>query len=315
MDYPKISLCILNHGLDRIRKHLPSVLVQDYPNKEIIVFDNESSARSSNWLNSVSGINLICCDANLEYGRAKNILVNEATGQYVLLIDNDIELPTRDIVRKLITHYKSIRNIAFLTTLIIDADSDYIENLGLFYNRIQCKKRLSAVYGRGVFQTGSFNGNMVFLERELFLDLGGFDERYPFNIDDYDLGARAYLKGYFNYITTNIVVIHHGLETRSNLESLCWKEKYYFSGFCRMIFKNYNSSNIIFLWPMSALWIFYKNIKLCTNYRSIKPLLNFLKSVGLFVRDFNDTLMERAKIQQMRTNDCDEYLRLRVPLQ
>jgi N-acetylglucosaminyl-diphospho-decaprenol L-rhamnosyltransferase len=315
MEYPKVSVCILNHGLERIQKCLPSILVQDYPNKEIIVFDNQSTAKSSSWLSSFLEIDIICSDINLEYGRAKNILVNKAKGQYVLLIDNDIELITKNILIVLLDHYETIKNIAFLTTLIKDVNSDYIENLGLFYNRIQKKKRLSAVYGRGVFPTGSFNGNIVFFERQLFLDLGGFDEIYPFNIDDYDMGARAYLKGYTNYITTNAYVIHHGVETRSDIESLCWKEKYYFSGFSRMIFKNYRIVNIVFLWPMSTLWLFYKNMKLCMKYRSIKFLLSLFKSVGLFIRDFNDTLMERSNIQQIRTIDCDEYLRLRVPLQ
>ena len=143
------------------------------------------------------------------------------------------------------------------------------------------------------------SGEGYFFKREDFIKLGGFDEQYPFNIDDYDLSARLYINGYSVYVNTNVHCLYHGIESRTDPAYLIWKNKYAFAGYSRMVIKNYSFKNLLIWLPLSQLWITYKSFALICKTGSIKPLLSHFVSM-YSLSDLRDTLRNRKIIQSKR---------------
>ena len=122
--------------------------------------------------------------------------------------------------------------------------------------------------------------------------MGEYDESQPFNIDDHDIGARAYNYGYSNYLANDLYVIH--LDTnRQRIDTWSWKYKYYFSGMCRSILKNYIFRNLLTYFPSFVLISILKSAK-----QSIRkgPLVwkCYFYSIGLFLKNLPETLIYKS---------------------
>jgi len=305
-----ITVAVLNYnGAEKLKKTIPAILAQDYEPREIVVLDNASTDGSVEYLKQFSEIKIIENKSNLGYGEGKNALVKNAGGDYVLTLDNDIELPESNFLARLFEEYKTLNNPAYLSPLLRDVDKDYIDTGGLFFNRPNKKIELADILGTGIKKVPRYRGGASFFKKSIFEKLGGFDETYPFNIDDYDMSARAYLNGYFNYRTTNLMGIHLGVDTRTNIDALCWKSQYSLCGFSRMIWKNYRLKNLILWWPASSVWILYKMLKMSLRHKSPRPLWAYIKSLYFFLRDFPDTIKQRKIIQAQRTAKEDLFLK------
>jgi len=310
-DKAVITIAVLNYnGRDKLEKTIPSILPQDYEPKEILVLDNGSRDGSVEYLKQFKEIKIIAKETNLGYGAGKNALVKSACGDYILMLDNDMELLGTDFLSNLYEEYKTLTGSAFLSPLRLDADKDYVNSGGLYFNKPNKNIKLKDILNTGVQKVPRYRGGICFFRKEIFEQLGGFDEIYPINIDDYDLSARAYLNGYSNYRTTNLLSTHHGIDIQTNVASLCWKNQYYLSGFSRMIWKNYRLKNALLWWPVSVGWIFYKSLKLSFRYASIRPVCSYFKSFRLFIRDLPDTLNQRRIIQAKRTVKEDIFLKI-----
>ena len=307
---PLITIGILNYNaVERLRKIIPSILAQDYEPKEILVLDNGSRDDSVVFLKQFDKIKTIACPENLGYGHGKNILVDKAKGKYLFMLDNDIEIPQNDFLRRIFDEYKTIPDVAFLSPVICDIDKDYLDTGELAFNKINRNIPLDLILKTGIKKVPRYRGGACFFKKQIFVNLGGFDVIYPFSLDDYDISARAYLMGFANYRSTNLMAIHHGIDTRTKLESLCWKIQYQLCGFSRMIWKNYRWYNLLFWWPVSAAWIFYKSLRASVRYRSIRPVGAYIRSFAFFIRDFKDTLKQRKKIQAKRIVKKDLFLK------
>jgi len=309
---PLITIAVLNrNGLERLKKTTSSLLEQDYSNIEVLYYDNGSDDPSKAYLKKQSQkIRIIESSTNDAYGYAKNKLVSESRGDFILLLDNDIQLADPHFLTTIYENYKKLEKVAFLSPVVKDVDKEQIESLGLFYNKLQKPCLYYECLNFGTFKIPGFMGNAVFFKKSIFISLGGYDEIYPINIDDYDLSARAYTKGFLNYMTCDCTAIHHGIEIRQNSSALAWRYEYYFAGFGRMMLKNYTAVNLLRWGLVSGVYIFIKGITTSFKYSSISILFSTLKSVYIFFRDMRSTLTMRKLIQQTRMVREDKFLEI-----
>lgn len=310
MENSKITIWILNHnGLERLKQTLPSILEQTYKNKEVFVVDNGSNDGSLEYLKSIKDIIIVKNGENLWYGTAKNILVKKSSGKYILMLDNDLELCCNDFLKKIYGTYISQKKESLMSVLIKDFDKDYLTSIWIYHNKLQNKVGFKDVFEKWIISVWWYTGWIVFFEKRIFENLWGFDEIYPFNIDDYDLSARASINWYKSLVNSDLYAIHRGIDSRINIKALCWKNQYYLAGFSRTIWKNYKVINIVIWWPVTAVWIFIKSFKLAVKWKSFCPIFTYFKSWWFFLRDFGDTLKKREKIQKNRTKKKDLFLK------
>lgn len=311
---PKITVWILNYnGLQRLKVILPSILNQTYNNLQILIVDNGSTDGSIEYIKNLWKVDLIENWINLWYWKWKNILVEQSKWEYIFMIDEDIQITKNDFISYIFEEYIALEkdNIAFLSVLVKDVDKSYLNSVWLYFNKLQKKVQFEDVNNNWLKKVPWYHGNEVFFKREIFLKLWKFDEIYPFNIDDYDLSARAYLMWYTIYIDTNSYVIHHWVQVRINPMSLWWRYEYYFAWYSRMIWKNYTWYNIFKYWFISILWIFVKTIIKSLKTKSLLPLKGTLISIWNFVKDFQDTLASRRILQNNRIIKDDIFLKLK----
>ena len=127
-DLPLITVGILNcNGLEMLKKTISSIMNQLYEPKEILVFDNGSTDGSLGYLNSLNSVCVIASEVNLGYGAGKNALARNANGAYILMFDNDIELPQNNFIELMLKNYLKLNKPAFLSPLIVDIDKDFID--------------------------------------------------------------------------------------------------------------------------------------------------------------------------------------------
>jgi GT2 family glycosyltransferase len=312
----KISILILNYnGLHRLKKVMPFILNQDYPNREIILFDNASTDGSLEYIKQFHEVKVIQSDEDIRTAKARNILYGAATGDYLYGSDNDIELTDKDTVSRLLEYYKTLDNPAFLSPFLRDVDSQNADFCGLYFNKLRRAWPLSKIQGQGHYQVPGFNCGSHIIKRTVFEDMGGFDETpiQTTNIDDYDMSARANLLGYKNYVTTDVLLVHLGVEARYSLKGVIRNEKFYFSGFSRTVIKNFKLINIIIWYPPIAGWLLSKNIYRCWKTKSIRPFFSFLSSGMRFLKNMPDHLKARKEIQSRRRVKNDVFLSIPTP--
>ncbi len=323
---PLISIVLLNYnGLKYLRKTIPPLLELDYPDYEIIVVDNNSLDGSVMYLEKIKTktklkFHIIANEINYGCSIGKNIGVRNARGKYVLMLDDDHLIKDKKILKKLYQNYLPLSKIAFLGVCILYIssnklkygeyfDSELIRTLTHRRNLIDIEKIFDI--GRP-FRIGYASGGISFFSKDIWFKLGEYDQSQPFNIDDFDIGARANIFGYANYLTNGLYAIHLGIDRTKNLDSWCWKYKYYFSGKCRAILKNYSLKNLLTYLPSFILFSILETIVQSKRKGAIVWIYYFY-SVMLFLNCLPDTLKKRRELQSKRKVENDNFLRIRIP--
>jgi GT2 family glycosyltransferase len=203
------------NGRKLLEKNLPSVLMAT-PKAEIIVVDDASSDGTIPWLQSTYPlIKIARQEVNQRFAAACNLGVKQATGEIILLLNNDVQ-PQAD----------------FLSYLMEPFQDDRVFAVG-------CKEKESespdaAVQGRagGNFKRGllvhwpckdqdgdltlwAFGGSAAF-RTKMWRQLGGMDTLFtPAYEEDRDISYRALKRGWQIKFASKSVVYHHHESTNS----------------------------------------------------------------------------------------------------
>jgi GT2 family glycosyltransferase len=157
---------------------------------------------------------------------------------------------------------------------------------------------------------GSFNGASVFFKKDIWSFVGGYDSFQPIMHDCTDLGARAYLYGYKNYLFNKNFVIHIGKEKDENKSRFSWKYRYYCSGVCALIFKNYKPFNIIFTLPIFFIYSLILFSFLSIKKKNLSLLFAFFISYLFLIKNIPYLIKKRKEIQLKRITKKDLFLEI-----
>lgn len=315
---PLISIVVLNHnGLMFLRQTLPPLLKLKYPNYEVLVVDNGSTDGSLDFLQR-NKVNIIDNKKNLGYSAGKNIGVESAKGEFVLLLDEDVEVTDTEILSKLLDEHLHLDRVAFLSVVLIydvQKNTTFYGGYHCFYGVLDKKPiKIEDIQKLAVFQTGSPEGGAIFFKKKIFIELDGYDTSQPYNLDVADLGVRAMLMGYKNFMYSRSVFLHHGEKRKKETASWCWKYSYNFSGVARGIIKNYHWTTLLIALPMTFSFFILKTVKQFSKRKKICVLKSFGVSVIYFLKSLKITILQRKKIQSRRLIKEDVFLKLRPPV-
>ena len=234
---PVVSVCIVNWNCREIlRKCLLSLAEQEQGTPfEIVVVDNASTDGAPDMVaHEFPQVRLILNRENIGFSRACNQAARAAEGEYFFFLNNDTEVGPHSL-GDLADYADAHPEAKLIGPKLHGTDGQpqisYRQKptIAAMLNQLRIVRwtRLfrSAYHGyrRGSFQaqrTGPVEillGAAVFLSRETFDDIGGWDERYRFGLEDIDLSTEAGELGDVVYLS-EVEVLHHGrMSSRGNI--------------------------------------------------------------------------------------------------
>ncbi|WP_299888386.1 glycosyltransferase family 2 protein [uncultured Lacinutrix sp.] len=219
---------------------------------EIIVIDNNSQDDSCEMVKEkFPNIKLIENKKNLGFSKGNNIGVTQAKGQYLCILNPDTVIP-ESIFNNL--HYLStiIKDHGIFGCRLIDGRGTYLpeskRNVPTPF--IAIKKALGfskEYYANHLTEKASgyvsvFVGAFMYLKRNKYNEVNGFDEDYFMYGEDIDLSYKIEQSDVKNYYYGNSTIIHYKGE--STLKDKVYAKRFY--GAMQIFYKKHFSRNIIF---------------------------------------------------------------------
>lgn len=226
----KIAIVILNwNGRPLLEKYLPSVIKYS-EGAEVYVIDNASSDDSVAYVREYhSSIKIIQNDRNGGFAKGYNDGLRFVDADILCLLNSDVEV-TPNWLTPIQEIFATIDKIAIVQPKILDLKrKDYFEYAGAAGGFID---RLGYPFCRGrIFQaiekdTGQYDddreifwatGACMFIRKNVFQELGGFDEDYFAHQEEVDLCWGAHNMGHKVFYTAKSKVYHLGGSTLSNM--------------------------------------------------------------------------------------------------
>jgi len=209
LDNPLVSIIVPTYQSEAfIESCLRSIKEQDYSNIELIVIDNFSKDKTFEISKRLSDLVFL---KGPERSEQRNYGVSKSSGQYVFIIDSDMEL-TKGVVSacvKVITEQSRVR------ALIVPEES-FGDNFWA-----KCKALEKSFYVGVDWMEGA-----RFFEKDLYVEMGGYHSELVGG-EDYDLPQRIEAKYGKGVIARISKFIRHN-EASLDLIGSC-RKKYYYS--------------------------------------------------------------------------------------
>lgn len=243
------------NALDHLKRFLPSVFETDYPDFEIIIADNASDDGSKEWIRSnYPDVKIASFDRNYGYCGGNNRAVPFASKEIVLFLNNDVEVDKKWLYG-LNSAFQSENTAAVQPKLRDYRKKDHFEYAGAAGGFID---KFGYPFCRGrVFDTvekddGQYDheenifwasGAALAVRKDLFTEIGAFDEDFEFHMEEIDLCWRLQNQGYKIGCTPESIVYHLG---GGSLPMDSPRKVYYnFRNSLFMLWKNYSKSSLL----------------------------------------------------------------------
>jgi GT2 family glycosyltransferase len=198
---------------------------------EIIVIDNNSSDNSCAMIKELfPNVKLIENKENLGFPKGNNIGVEQAKGEYICILNPDTVV-AEDTFSKILNFVTlsavEVPNseIGIIGCKLIDGTGNFLPESKrgvptpwVAFTKIFGLYKISNVFGKYYAQHLTQNqsgkvdilvGAFMVMKRELYNEIGGFDENCFMYSDDIDLSYMALQKGKSNYYFHETTVIHY----------------------------------------------------------------------------------------------------------
>lgn len=211
MARPDLTICIVTWNCrEHLRRCLASIgRACDGLHVETIVVDNHSSDDSAEMvILDFPWVTLIYNEANQSFARANNQAAALGQGRYLLFLNNDT-LVGPDSLRTLVKFMEGNPEVGMAGPRLIGRTGRPQRSYRSRPTLAALLHRLTLLRWTGLFRGAYENyrrrgfdanalrnvdallGAAVCLPREIFLQHGGWDERFPFGLEDFDLSARV----------------------------------------------------------------------------------------------------------------------------
>lgn len=224
---PRVSLVIVTwNALALLKQCLPSVVATDYPDLEILVADNASSDGSSEWVETEYGedarVRVVRHPENWKFCRGNNAAIPHATGKYVCLLNNDVEVPPGWLSPLVATMEADLRVAAVQPKLLQYDDRSLFEYAGAsggFLDRDGYPFTRGRLFDTLEPDTGQYDdardvlwasGAAILLRKSALDAVGLLDERFEMHMEEIDLCWRLWRAGYRVRVEPSSEVYHIG---------------------------------------------------------------------------------------------------------
>lgn len=226
----KLAIVILNwNGLTLLERYLPSVL-EHSKGADVYVADNGSTDDSIVYVKEKHPeVKLILNPENWGFAKGYNEALKAVDADIFCLLNSDVEV-TSGWLEPIMKFFEENEEASIVQPKILDllkrdkfeyagAAGGFIDQLGYPFCRGRIFQSLEIDEGQYNKATEIFwaTGACMFIRREVFEILGGFDEDYFAHQEEVDLCWRAHNRGYKVFYVPEAKVFHLGGSTLSNM--------------------------------------------------------------------------------------------------
>ena len=212
----EVTVVIPNYkGEAYLRPCVESLLAGTGLEMDVIIVDNGSRDGCVEEVRRLyPQVECVCLDQNYGFCKAVNIGIRKAETPYVFLLNNDT-LVCKGAVEALLASLKKDRRIFSVEAKMIQyQDRTKIDSAGTFYNAFgwayaRGKDRPADQYRKRGPVFSACAGAAMY-RREVFEEIGLFDEEHFAYLEDVDVGYRARIAGYRNVYEPMARIIHVG---------------------------------------------------------------------------------------------------------
>jgi GT2 family glycosyltransferase len=193
---------------------------------EIVFIDDGSSDGTREWLQALTAtgrqssgkhgqIHTLFNDRNSGYAVSNNRAAAIAQGEFLVLLNNDLILQPRWLEPMLAAHAALRIRAGLIGNVQLEAKSGAVDHTGLVVNitgKPMHSRRLPSRplrWIRPLRRVPAVTGACMLVARDLWKQLGGFDENYLNGGEDIDLCFRARAAGKINAVALRSIVRHH----------------------------------------------------------------------------------------------------------
>lgn len=223
----QVSIIIINYNSCKMTQECIESVINHTKNilYEIILIDNNSKDGSKEHFESDQRIRYIYSFENLGFGRANNLGMILAKGEYVFLLNNDTLL-LNNAVKQLYDYAKSCEGVsAFYGGWLLDAEKKHIHSFSeiitmgsLLKGALQTyihffKKKESPLLSEyslsgNAVEVGYITGADMFFHRSIFEKHGGFDHHFFMYYEECDWQWRMKQYGIKSIVIKGPEIIH-----------------------------------------------------------------------------------------------------------
>jgi GT2 family glycosyltransferase len=254
---------------------------------EIIVIDNNSSDDSCLMMKErFPDVKLIENKKNFGFPKGNNIGVAQAKGKYICILNPDTVV-AEDTFTRILAFAERQTNLGIVGCKLIDGTGSFLPEskrgvptpwvsftkiFGLYkvfpkwklFNQYYAQHISENETGKVAILVGAF----MFMQRDLYVDLEGFDENCFMYADDIDLSYRALLKQKENYYFHETTVLHY------KGESTVKDEKYMkrFQEAMTFFYQKHFRKSLFFSIFIKIGILFFSFVKMFQGKHKVKPL-------------------------------------------
>lgn len=296
----QVSIVIPNYnGIKFIENCLKSLEIQSYKEFKITVIDNASTDGSNEVIRQkYSNVNLIELDKNYGFCKAVNDGIRNSDAEFVILLNNDTEVDEYFVEELLKAINKSDKIFSCSAKMIQLYNKDLIDDAGDYY----CALGWAFARGKSKSVTQYNDDNQIFAacagaaiyRRDVFDEIGYFDEAHFAYLEDIDIGYRAKIYGYKNMYAAKAIVYHAGSGVSGSRYNE-FKVKLASKNSVYIIYKNMPIIQIIVNFPLLILGFIIKAIFFTKKGFGI----TYIKGLGKGIKMSTKSKKVKFKIQNI----------------
>ncbi len=307
----RASIIIVNYNGGELLQRCVQAAVSGLPptnTDEILLVDNVSTDGSADAVEAnFPTVQVIRSTENLGFAGGNNLAVQYAKGEYLAFLNPDAvaEPAWHD---QLIAALETTPQAGMATSKIVLLEKpDTINTCGgeMHITGLTLCRGMGAPHNTYTQQdeVSAISGAAFAMRRDLYLELGGFDESFFLYIEDTDLSLRVRLAGYrCIYVPTSLV--YHNYELRFGPKKTLYQERNRY----RMLLKSLHWQTILALLPALLLaeivtWGF-------VVLRDRKRFMNKLHAYVSIAQHWPTIMQQRADVQATRRVSDHELLAL-----
>ena len=229
---PKVSIIIPNRDhLEDLSRCVTSILERStYDNIEIIVVENNSTTEEIfayyKKIQENPAVRVITYKGDFNYSRINNLGVTQASGEYVLLLNNDTQVITPDWIEEMLM-YAQRKDVGAVGAKLYYADRT-IQHAGVVlglgahrtagHSHYRVASQNLGYMGRLCYAQNvmAVTGACLMMKKALFVKLGGLEQAFAVSLNDVDLCVRAWKAGFVNVFTPFAELYHYESASRGS---------------------------------------------------------------------------------------------------